>query len=302
MTDQTPTTTNPDHEALERPKVPHISYSQLDKWRRCSLQWKHRYVDHLPDPTNLNLARGKAGHAALERDHMRKIHTGQNLGKEELLDTFSDAFDAFTSEIEPENLQPGDNLGTAKDNTVATLMRYASAVGPKMQPRVVEFAFSLDIPPSEQFPSPLKVTEGRIDLVEATGIYDNKFPGSRRAKSQLDADLSWQLTIYDMAFARLGIEVPNLGFIDFLPPSPAGREPADVKTTRRSAAELQPEQRQRRRDRMEYVIRTIQRQMQEGLYLPADDPSTCARCPYRKHCQSSLVKDDWTAMSLKGEA
>jgi hypothetical protein len=52
-------------QALEPRKPKHISFSQIDKFRRCSLAWYLRYEKHWPDRPSLNLARGKAGHHAV---------------------------------------------------------------------------------------------------------------------------------------------------------------------------------------------------------------------------------------------
>lgn len=42
-----------------------LSYTQLKSWRRCRLQYKWRYVDHVPTPPSSGLLTGDAGHQAL---------------------------------------------------------------------------------------------------------------------------------------------------------------------------------------------------------------------------------------------
>lgn len=299
MTTETPPLTPPPA-PLEPPKNtrPHLSFSQIDKYRRCSLQWYLKYIEKWPDRPSLNLSRGKAGHHAVEIDHRNKIDTGLNVPKEKLLDEFSDAYDGYTYALTPADLRPGEDIGKAKDMTAATLTYYHAKVGPKMQPRLVEWEFNLDLPPTEEYEYPIKIVNGRIDVLDATGIFDNKFPARRALPNQEKVDSSWQLTLYDLAFkTELNLDVPNLGLISFLPPNT--REGAEVKTVRRSLSELEPEARERRRDRLVHVLRTTQRAMDLGIYMPTDDPMTCSFCDFRDRCQSSLAKDDWRAIEIQ---
>lgn len=289
---------DPEAKPLEAPRRPHTSYSQLDTYARCSLRHFLKYHEKWPDPMNLNLVRGKAGHQALEADHRHKIRTGQNLPHEALLAKFSDAYDAFATEIEPENLEPGDDIGKAKDATAATLDFYFARTGPKIRPVLVEHEFNLDIEPTEAYPEPIRIVNGRIDLVEATGVYDNKFPkGPWGAKERIDVDYSWQLTLYDIVMSRMGIEVPHLGLIQFLPPNDRNGDGAKVQTTRRSPGEMEPEQRDRRRARLLHVLAVTEKEIAAGNYKPADNPKVCQYCPYRKPCHSSLAKDDFARMA-----
>lgn len=305
MADETPTITPlpadvpDDGPGLEPPKRAHTSFSQLDLYKRCSLRYYLKYIRKLPERPALNLARGKAGHQALETDHRVKIKTGENISTEQLLDTFSDAYDAFTHELEPSDLEPGEDIGKNKDATAATLHFYSIKVGPKIQPRLVEWEFNLDLAPTEDYPEPIRIVNGRIDLLDASGIYDNKFPkSSRGVKSQTAVDLSWQLTLYDEVFSsQLNLEVPSLGLIQFVPPDT--KNGAVVKTVRRSDEEMEPAQRERRRARLRHVIRETERSIKAGIYMPADDPLTCSYCPYRTQCQSSLAKDDFATMSVR---
>jgi putative RecB family exonuclease len=283
----------------DRPQTrPHTSFSQLDQYRRCSLAYYFKYVEGKRGPMNLNLARGKAGHTAVEANYRPKIKTGKDIPLPQLLDVFSDAFDAQTSEIAAEDILPGENLGTSKDETIETLRVFHKKVAPAVTPLIVEFPFDLNIPATEDWEYPIKIVNGRIDLVAMDSIDDFKFPASRRAKSQPEVDMSWQLTLYDQAFHQTtGMWSRGLGFASFVPPS--SREPADVKIIRRSPAELEPAQRQRRIDRLIHSLRTTQKAIDHGIFIPADNPMVCARCDFRKTCQSSLAKDDFAAIAIR---
>jgi putative RecB family exonuclease len=48
-------------------KLPnHLSPSSIVTWKQCSLLWKLRYIDKLPEPTTTALARGISAHDALQ--------------------------------------------------------------------------------------------------------------------------------------------------------------------------------------------------------------------------------------------
>lgn len=283
--------------ALEPKQQPHISFSQVDKYRRCSLAWYFRYVLHWDERPSLNLARGKAGHHAVEVDQRTKMQTGFNVTRERLLDEFSDAFDGFTHDITPADLSPSEDIGKSKDATVHSLTYFSVKTAPALNPRLVEWQFNLLYPPSEYYEEPLQIVNGRIDLLDASAVLDAKFPARRDVPSQDKVDMSWQLTLYDEAFSRqLGIEVPNLGLMTFLPPNT--KDGARVEFTMRSPTEMAPARREARRARLEHVLRDTQARMKAGFYAPADDPMVCARCEFRDRCQSSLVRDDFTAIQM----
>lgn len=289
-------------EPFGAPKAPHTSFSQIETYRTCSLKYFFRYIEKRPEPKSLPLARGSAGHAAIEVNHRRQAKTGVPIPKQELLDKFSDAYDAETYLIERDALETDAVIGKTKDDVVDSLTVYHGKTAPGLKPLLVEHAFSLDIPATEAYEYPIKIVEGRIDLIDGgsfKGVLDAKFAG--RAKSQGDVDESWQLSLYDEVFEDVAkIPAPNLGFMVFLPPG-TGKvpNPARVQILQRSPEELEPQQRQRRRDRLHHVLRTTQKAIDAGIFMPADDPKVCGYCPYRKECKFSLAKDDFAAIAIR---
>ena len=275
---------------------PHTSFSQLDQYRRCSLAYYFKYVKGERTPGNLNIAKGKAGPAAIEKNHRAKAKTTQQIPRDELIQTFVDTYDGMTYNLE---LADGEDLGKTKDDTIDSLNVYHGTTGKKIQPVAVELGFNLDLPATEDYEYPIRIINGRIDLVDRAGILDAKF--ANRRKSQADVDDSWQLTLYDMVFKDLtGMDTPNMGFMAFLPPGTGKTpKPAEVQVLLRSPHEVEPAQRQRRRDRLEHVLRTTQKAIDAGIFMPADDPKVCSYCDFRKTCKSSLAKDDFAAIAIR---
>lgn len=283
----------PDHTPRVLASRPHISVSQVTMYLRCSMQWKYRYVDGLKEPPSLKLATGKAGHAALEYNTKHKIKTGADLDLATFLDVGSDLFDAHTAELERADLAEGDDPGRDKDATLETLKVFRLKAAPAIKPAASEWEFNLDIPSSTE--KPLRIINGKVDLIQLDAstpqptlrVDDYKF--TAKARSQAEADTSIQLSTYDMAIEMLTGEAPSsLGLICLIPPTPKS-EPRIVPI-RRDAALMTPEARARRAERTRYQFETVQRGIDAGIFIPADDPKVCSWCGYRATCQYSAVR------------
>jgi RecB family exonuclease len=290
----------PDDE--RRPQVPHTSFSQLDSYRDCSLKYYFSYIDKQPRQPSIHLAKGTAGHAAIEKNHTRKAVDQVGITKDDLLSTFSDKYDAETYDIERNELETPKDIGKIKDDVIDSLTVYFYDTNPKIHPIKAELGFNLDIPATEDYEYPIRIVNGRIDLVDRAGIFDAKFAG--KMKSQGEVDDTWQLTLYDMVFEQMtGLQTPGVGYMVFTPPGTAAKDPksADCRILLRSPEEMEPAQRQRRRDRLVHTLRMTQKAIDAGIFMPTDNPMICGRCDYRKTCKSSLAKEDWKVIQLRSK-
>lgn len=285
--------------------VPHLSFSQLQMYLRCGMQYYFRYILGLKEPPALAPTAGTAGHNAVEADGRRKIRTGMNMSLDEMLDFFSSTYELKTKDVE---LKPDEDMGRTKDQIVSSLAIYHQTIAPKILPLSVERSFSLEIPKA-------RPVQGRIDLVSlsqkrtpiwATNskaqIWDNKFTMSRRAKSQLEIDTSPQLSTYDMAFEQETGKAPEtVGIIQFMPPGQnATRYPAQVSVIARSPEMMTPEARERRKARTTHQYQTAEAGIAAGIFIPTDNPMTCGWCGFRERCQNALV-DTWAATQIREE-
>ena len=288
---------------IKQENVPHLSYSQLQMYLRCGMQYYFRYILGLKEPPALAPTAGTAGHNAVEADGRRKIRTGMNMALDEMLDYFSSTFDQKTEEVE---LKPDEDKGETKDAIVASLATYHANIAPKMIPLQVERAFTLQI-------EGVRPVQGRIDAItlatkrvpvwQETGkaeIWDNKFTMSRRTKSQLEVDTSPQLSTYDMAFEQETGKPPRtVGLIQFMPP---GRDhiryPAQVTVIPRSPELMTAEARAKRKARTIHQYQTAEAGIAAGIFIPTDNAMTCGWCGYRERCQFASV-DTWTAMKIR---
>lgn len=270
------------------------------------MQYYFRYILGLKERPNLRLANGKAGHAAVEYNAIHKMKQGDDLPAEAILDRFSDAFDSETSELEPSDIGPDENLGRTKDETTETLRFFRHRHAPRSTPLAVEQEFTLVIPPTEDFEEPIKPIIGRIDIIQTrteehplalpkTEVIDNKFVA--RMYNQNKVDMDEQPTMYDMVMTKAGMQTDNLGFQLFLPPN--RKDGPRVIQLLRSPEYMTPAMRQARHVRLLYKLRTVAREIRLGLFKPVDNPIVCASCGFRERCQFSLVKSDYDALMIR---
>ena len=295
MGDMAITVLTPDDNERPRVAIPHISFSQLSTYLRCSLQYYYAYVLRLRQRPSLPMSIGSGGHSALEYNGRHKIKTGLDLDMPDLMDIASTFIDYETQELEPQDLN-GASIGTAKDGALAAIYVYRHRDAEAITPAGVEIEFNLDLNVENR--DPIRIVNGKIDLITTDGsVEDYKFVS--RARSQGDVDLSPQLTLYGKVVKTLTGRYPTqTGYRMFLPGGT--RTPPDVRALYRDASLMTPEKQERRFTRLATQFEQVERDIRAGRYIPSDDSKTCAWCGYRDRCQASLV-DDFEARTIRGD-
>lgn len=277
----------------EETKRPHISFSQVSMYIRCSLQYYYRYVLGWKEKPKLAMSVGRGGHSALEYNGKFKMRTGEDLATSNLLDLASTFIDAETTELEQSE---SSGMGEAKDRAIAALRVFRERDAPSITPIGVEVEFNLDL--NEPNEEPIRIVNGKIDLITAeTAVEDYKFV--KQARSQTEVDISPQLTLYGKVFHKLTGRYPSkTGYRMFLGGST--RTAPETRAVYRDASLMTPERQQRRFERLAFQFRAVERGITAGLFIPTDDPRVCGYCGYRERCQASLV-DDFEAAKIRGE-
>jgi len=251
---------------------PHMSFSQMNMYLRCSMQWYYRYVLGLKQPPNLKLIAGKAGHSGLEIHNRHIIQYATPPPLDLSLDEASTTFDTLVQDLEDRDKAAE---GQSKDNIIALLTIYPEDPQLDIKPTSAEREFTIEV--GAGIP-----VLGYTDVETEHAIFDYKF--TSRAKSQDDANLSPQLTLYSMAADTYK---PTVGFIALIPPG-ARTPPRIVPTIRDAVSETQL---QTRYDRLRYQFQYVERATQAAIFIPKDDPMTCSWCGYRDRCQSAAVTE-----------
>lgn len=289
----------------------HTSFSQLNMYLRCSMQYYFRYVLGKKERPKLVMARGKAGHEAVELNAIHKIATKQDQPVEQILDNFSTSWDKQLKEFEPSDFDPGEKPDEEKDHTIETLRLYRGKHAPNETPEAVELEFLVPIPKTEEHQEEVKPVMGRIDIinrvkrivvegakaVERTEVKDRKFPSRLPSNMQQAANMSDQLNLYDLVMTRAGKPTQDLGFQHFVPPTKTlGPR---IKDIYRSPELMLPKPRAARHERIIYKLRTAAKGIRGGIFLPQDDPRVCNNCGFRDICQFSLVKKDYDYLQFR---
>jgi len=165
--------------------IPFISYSQINTYNQCPLQYKYRYLLKIPTKINHALTFGQSIHNTL-RDFHRMERKGQAIGTADLLEIFEKNFIPLGYESKEHKMQRYEQGKQA-------LIKYADTRKEKFgTPKFIEEKFNLRI-----FEIPLLGFIDRIDYKD--GEYELIDYKTGASKDQKIVDKDEQLTIYAMA-------------------------------------------------------------------------------------------------------
>lgn len=288
---------------------PHLSYSQLSMYLRCSYQYFFRYVLGLKDKPKVSLSIGKGGHAALEWNTKRKLRDGEDMPVEAVVQKASDFIDHYLTDLPRSEYEKDVEPGETKDKFLAATRVFRTRDAPKIIPVAAEVEFNLNlnpyIPDNEE---PIRVINGKIDvlstdrdlLVAAPTIApivvdDYKFV--TRKKSQSEVDLSPQITLYNGVVKQIVGRWPSKAGLIQLHPGTT-RDAPDAIPLRRDPALMTPEAQESRLKRLVFQFRKAEEGIRKAIFIPTDNPITCSWCGFRERCQASLV-DDFQAAAIR---
>lgn len=111
-----------------------LSASSINTFLRCGYQWYLAYVERVREPPSLKQVLGIATHDAVEVNMRQKLTSHIDLPVADVLDAYSDSFDAQVREVEVFTEKPG----AVKDDGVRLVSLYQRTVAPPIQPYWVE--------------------------------------------------------------------------------------------------------------------------------------------------------------------
>jgi putative RecB family exonuclease len=233
-----------------------LSFSRVDTYETCPLQYRFSYIDKLPTAPSPHLSWGSSIHAALEDWWDRKLP--EPPPAEELLQALYDHWeDAGFAGMDRE-----DKLRWyrhARDVLVRHHGRFAETYAP---PVACEQWFELPLPDDIE-------VVGSIDMVERTeggiGVVDWKT--NRRAKTREQVAESLQLAVYALAAEHLWGHRPEWVALDFVVPGIRVTVPIEQIDTEAAVA----------------TIREVAARIREEVFPPR--PSRlCDWCDFRADC------------------
>jgi len=250
----------------------YLSVSQIETYLKCGIQYYFRYIEGLISPPSIELGTGKAGHAALELNFTHKAVNGADAPLDEVLDHFSDRFEAEMQDVSSQN---ATYKGAVKDKTTKLIEIHQDKVAPNLVPASPD-----DIEGKIEMPIAGIPMVGYYDLATQSTVIDHKFVS--RTKSKADADNSLQLTFYARATGKKDVAF-NCLIKSNKRDSGTWSEPRVniVSGNPRNAQDFQW---------LESVVRYVANAISAGIFLPAPpDHWACTKkwCGYYHKCRGA---------------
>lgn len=166
--------------------ITYLSYSQIETFNTCPLQYKYRCILRIPTPPSAALSFGDTIHQTM-RDFYQRAIAGQNPTKEDLLKILDENWSplGYPSKAHEERYK--------EEGKKILSEFFAKSYNPKSLPLTLEQVFSIKV-------SPMLKVGGRIDRIDKTEngieIIDYK---TGKSPTQKDVEKDLQMTIYAMA-------------------------------------------------------------------------------------------------------
>ena len=250
----------------------YISYSALNLYRQCPLQYRFRYVDQRPEPlVSASLVFGGAVHAALQRFFQEQL-TGRSVPLTELMEVFHQYWQAETK-TRTVQYAKGEDAPGLKERARSMLQAFLASPQARPEGRIVGVEEELVTKLADDVPPLL----ARVDLLVDTGrelrIIDLKTARTRWTAEQAEQAAD-QLWLYAQAARRL------------IPQRRLKLEFVVLTKTRQPAVQTLPVPLQEQHwSRVRELARLVWRAITAGLFYPAPSPLRCPTCPFQPACR-----------------
>lgn len=249
---------------------PHWSYSALNCYLGCSLQFYFRYIAQAEaEKTSVCFVFGKAFHSVLSI-HANRLKDGKDgLTEPELADAFVEYFKAEATDVPNLSYKSGEDF----DSSVSLGQRMLKATLENWREEKiisVSEAFEITVPGIE------KPFIGEYDMVvegyDCRQIVDWKTSSCRWSTGKSDRDL--QATVFTYAYTQIHQQRPAFRF-DVV--TKAKTPSVESHHTVRNAGDFQ---------RFIAIANAVQRGVNKGVFIPSEPIFGCGDCPYQKQCKS----------------
>ena len=168
----------------------YISYSQLNMYSRCGMQYYYRYAEKIILPPEIALVKGHSVHYGIEINSTQKVETRRDMPKKDIMEISVMEYEHSIEGAEA----TADDKGAGKDSVAVLSGLYADEVSPTIQPVHVEKSIDVTL----EGVIPIKTI---IDCIDDQGnLRDYKTAGKK--KVQKDIDDSLQFTLYHIAYLQ----------------------------------------------------------------------------------------------------
>ncbi len=244
----------------------HLSYSQINCYLGCSLQYRFKYIDKIPPMfTSAALAFGSAIHGAAAAFHQSRLE-GDQLRVDQMLDVYRDQW----RRADNVRFLNGDNENTLTEKAANMLTVFHQSADPTAKVIGVEEFFEIPL-------GGLPMFQGYIDLIEEShdgciSLVDLKTAAKKLSQSNVDSNL--QLTAYALATEAMGFNADELTFR------------LDVLLKTKEAGMVRYETSRSADDRFRFIklLYSVWNGIQREVFFPRQDWQ-CVQCPWAVNCK-----------------
>ena len=251
---------------------PHWSYSSINQYLRCPLQYFFQRVLGLPSRTiGSGLVLGSAVHAGLAEYH-RQLKALEKIDNEGILKTFRDCWSDKESR-ETVVYKDGDNRDEGVEMGIHLLELYLQQPPPEgivaIEQRILVPLYNSH---GEYLETPLVAIADLITAAEES-LTVKEFKTSGRAYSTSDVESSLQPTCYVHAVRQTFGREANVEYTVL------------VKTKTPKVQRIKTARYAEDCGRLGDLVQTIQRAVDFNVFYPVESPMNCSNCPYRQPCR-----------------
>ncbi len=251
---------------------PHWSYSQVNQFLRCPLQYFFDRIAKVPKAfTASGLVLGGAVHEALAAYHIG-LQTGRPINKEQLTDAFLAGWQKRHAEG-PVQFGKGETISELVDQGVALLEAYAEEPPPERIKAVEkELLVPLHTSQGEILEKPLVAI---LDLLceEGGQLTVVEFKTSSRKYGPAEVDRSLQSVAYRHACEEKYERRTRVRYTVL------------VKTKTPTVQHLDATESEGDFARLGDLVQTVERAIEAGAFYPIENAMNCSGCPFRKPCR-----------------
>jgi len=251
---------------------PHWSYSSLNQYLRCPLQFFFERVLGLPRPTiGSGLVLGSAVHSALETYHLA-LKEDRSPNHDQIRKSFIDAWESREAGAKV-TFKAGDSKEDAIAMGVALIELYLKEPPPT---NIIAVEQRLIAPVrnsrDEYLETPI-VSVADLITEENDTLKIKEFKTSGRAYSAIEAETSLQPTCYVNAVHEVYGRSAEVDYTVL------------VKTKTPKIQKVSANRLDEELGRLGDIVETIERAVQTNVFYPVETPMNCSTCPFRGPCR-----------------
>ena len=252
-------------------KRQHWSYSAINQYLRCPLQFYFERVLRLPRKTvSSGLVLGSAVHAALATFH-RGLMAAREPDRKEVLKSFLTEWH-YRESLEEIQFRAGESESSLAELGMSLIETY---LADHVQDTIVSVEQSIKVPMQNSQGIYLEVPLAMIaDLVTRNndGLKIVEFKTAGRSYSTLEVDSSLQATCYANGLWETYAELATIEFAVM------------VKTKKPKLQRIETRRGHVDFGRLGDVVETIERAIAVDAFFPVETPLNCSGCPFREPC------------------